>query len=111
MALAIIAVANAAVAAAYYLRVVATMYFRSPAKAAKPVASGAAGHTRTPAAALAATIAVSAVIGAGVFPGAAMNAADKAGISANSGTIAAPGSTQLRSTSPSTESNSSRSAD
>ena len=37
LALAIIAVINAAIAAAYYLRVVATMYFRTPETAAKPV--------------------------------------------------------------------------
>jgi NADH-quinone oxidoreductase subunit N len=80
LALAIVGVANAAIAAAYYLRVVATMYFRSPESAAAPVAADAAGlPSHEPAPAMAAAICLVLVIAVGVVPWPAMEASDTAG--------------------------------
>ncbi len=67
LALAIVAVLNAAVAAAYYLRLIAVMYFRPPAPLEHaPTSGGGAG--------LAAILATAAVIWLGVFPGPVMRA-------------------------------------
>jgi NADH-quinone oxidoreductase subunit N len=94
LTLAIVAVINAAIAAAYYLRVVATMYFRTPETAAMPVPAHTATETSTsPAAALAATIALAAVIGLGILPGRGMHSADEAGKSATRTPSAAPAKT------------------
>jgi NADH-quinone oxidoreductase subunit N len=80
LALAIIAAVNAAIAAAYYLRVVATMYFRSPATAAAPVLRDSAVHThRESAPAIATALCLALVIGAGLLPGAMMQTSDRAG--------------------------------
>jgi len=80
LALAIIGVANAAIAAAYYLRVVATMYFRSPATAAAPVpADSPAGAHREPEPALATALALVLVIAMGIFPGRVIDVSDAAG--------------------------------
>jgi NADH:ubiquinone oxidoreductase subunit 2 (subunit N) len=81
LALAIIGVANAAIAAAYYLRVVATMYFRAPESAAHPVTADMqpAEQRRQFAPALAMTLALILVILAGVFPGGVMERSDDAG--------------------------------
>lgn len=73
-ALAIIAVVNAAIAAAYYLRVVAVMYFARPA--AHPARS--AGHA-APLYGMVACLLL--VIAAGLLPGPIMQAADHAGAS------------------------------
>jgi NADH-quinone oxidoreductase subunit N len=81
LALAIIGVANAAIAAAYYLRVVATMYFRAPESSAHPVTADmqTAEQRRQFAPALAMTLALILVILAGVFPGGVMERSDDAG--------------------------------
>jgi NADH-quinone oxidoreductase subunit N len=80
LALAIIGVVNAAIAAAYYLRVVATMYFRSPASTAAPVpAGGPAAMRREPEPALATAIALLFVVGMGLFPGRVIEVSDAAG--------------------------------
>jgi len=82
LALAIIAVANAAVAAAYYLRIVATMYFRSPVTAAAPVpadTSTTAPHPLAPGVATA--VCVLMVMAAGVLPNPVMESAEMAGAS------------------------------
>jgi NADH-quinone oxidoreductase subunit N len=71
LALAVIGVLNAAVAAAYYLRIVATMYFRPAIDDAQP--QGGAG------ALAAATICGLAVIAGGIFPGAGLKYARSAG--------------------------------
>ena len=79
LALAILGVANAAIAAAYYLRVVATMYFRSPETAAAPVEKDRATTRREPEPALATAVAVLLVLGMGIFPGRVMDVSDAAG--------------------------------
>lgn len=68
--LAIIGVLNAAVAAAYYLRIVAVMYFRTPL--ATPRAEGGAGAW------WAAVACVVLVVAIGVYPGPLMREADDA---------------------------------
>jgi NADH-quinone oxidoreductase subunit N len=72
--LAVIGVLNAAVAAAYYLRIVAVMYFRSPL-ASPPVQGG-------PGAASAALLCAVLVVAVGLFPGRWMSQANRAGRSA-----------------------------
>jgi NADH-quinone oxidoreductase subunit N len=80
LALAIVGVANAAIAAAYYLRVVATMYFRSPESAAAPVAADTMESTpREPAPAMATAICLVLVIVVGVIPWPAIEVSDAAG--------------------------------
>jgi len=69
--LAVIGVLNAAVAAAYYLRIVAVMYFRTPL--AVPKAEGGPG------AACAMVVCVVLVIAIGLFPGPLMHQSDEAG--------------------------------
>jgi NADH-quinone oxidoreductase subunit N len=84
LALAIIGVLNAAIAAAYYLRIVATMYFRAPESTATPVSSDRAADQRRPSApAIAAALSCALVIGAGILPGSIMDAADAAGHAAS----------------------------
>ena len=70
VAAAILGVLNAAVAAAYYLRIVAVMYFRTPL--ATPRAEGGAGAWW---AAVACALLLSAV---GVYPGTLMREAERA---------------------------------
>ncbi len=79
LALAIIGVANAAIAAAYYLRVVATMYFRSPESAAAPVTADRSSARREPEPALATAIALVLVVALGIFPGRLIDVSDAAG--------------------------------
>jgi NADH-quinone oxidoreductase subunit N len=69
--LAVIGVLNAAIGMAYYLRVVATMYFRAPVATVK--AEGGAG----PGIAMVASALL--VLAAGVYPGPMIDAADRAG--------------------------------
>ena len=69
IAAAVIGVLNAAVAAAYYLRIVAVMYFRTPL--ATPRAEGGAGSW------WAAVACALLVIGVGVYPGPLMHAANE----------------------------------
>ncbi|MEX2139752.1 MAG: NADH-quinone oxidoreductase subunit N [Pirellulales bacterium] len=86
-ALAIIGVANAAIAAAYYLRIVATMYFRSPETAAAPVpAARPAGVRQEPEPALATAMALVLVIGMGIFPGRVIDVSDAAGAAVSAAT-------------------------
>jgi NADH-quinone oxidoreductase subunit N len=68
--LAVAGALNAAIAAGYYLRVIAVMYFGSPAE--RPRAAGGRG------ALAAAAIALALVIGLGLFPSAAMQSAQEA---------------------------------
>ncbi|MDZ4817852.1 MAG: NADH-quinone oxidoreductase subunit N [Planctomycetota bacterium] len=77
LALAIITMLNAAMAAAYYLRIVAVMYFR-PATKEYPATGG--GYAPR----LAMVLSVLLVIGVGILPGWVMNTADQAGISVRS---------------------------
>lgn len=77
IALAIIGALNAAIATAYYLRIVATMYFRAPVTTAK--AEGGPGAW------LAMVLASLLVLAAGIYPGPALNAADRAGRTVQSG--------------------------
>ena len=72
LALAVIGVLNAAVAAAYYLRIVAVMYFRAPL--ATPRAEGGRGAW------LAAVACALLVIGIGFYPGPLMRESNEAGI-------------------------------
>ena len=72
LGLAIVGVLNAAVAAAYYLRIVAVMYFRAPL--ATPRAEGGRGPWLT---ALACALIV---LGIGFYPGPLMRESDLAGI-------------------------------
>jgi NADH-quinone oxidoreductase subunit N len=82
LALSIITVVNAAVAAAYYLRIVATMYFRSPETAAAPVpADSYVAVQRHWAPAIAAAVCLLLVVAAGVLPNPIMQAAEAAGSS------------------------------
>jgi NADH-quinone oxidoreductase subunit N len=91
LALAIIGVVNAAIAAAYYLRVVATMYFRSPASAAAPVAADAADRTSgEPAPAMAAAICLVLVIVVGILPWPAIEVSDAAGSAVSKSTAVEP---------------------
>jgi NADH-quinone oxidoreductase subunit N len=71
LAIAVIGVLNAAVAAAYYLRIVATMYFRPAIDDAEP--QGGLG------ALAAATLCGLAVIAGGIFPGVGLKFAQSAG--------------------------------
>jgi NADH-quinone oxidoreductase subunit N len=71
VALAVIGVLNAAIAMAYYLRIIATMYFRAPVTTVK-----AEGGPGTWLAMVASTVLV---LAAGICPGPAMTAADQAG--------------------------------
>lgn len=70
LALAIVAVLNAAVAAAYYLRLIAVIYFR-PAEGAPPAATAAGGPR------LAMVLATLGVLWLGAFPGPLMRAASQ----------------------------------
>lgn len=70
-ALAIIGVLNAAIGMAYYLRVVATMYFRAPVTTIK--AEGGPGPW------IAMVASTLLVVAAGVYPGPIIDAADRAG--------------------------------
>ena len=70
--LAVVAVVNAAVAAAYYLRIVALMYFRTPL--ATPRAEGGAGAWWT------AVTCVILVLVIGVYPGPLMHEANRASV-------------------------------
>ena len=91
LALAIIGVANAAIAAAYYLRVVATMYFRSPESAAAPVDADAVEPTSyEPAPAMAAAICLVLVIAVGVLPWPAIDVSDAAGSAVTQSTAVEP---------------------
>jgi NADH-quinone oxidoreductase subunit N len=91
LALAIIGVVNAAIAAAYYLRVVATMYFRSPASAAAPVAADAADPTSgEPAPAMAAAVCLVLVIVVGILPWPAIEVSDAAGSAVSKSTAVEP---------------------
>jgi NADH-quinone oxidoreductase subunit N len=91
LALAIVGVANAAIAAAYYLRVVATMYFRSPESAAAPVAADFRGSTASePAPAMAVAICLVLVIGLGIAPWPAFEATDAAGTAVSQPTAVEP---------------------
>jgi NADH-quinone oxidoreductase subunit N len=91
LALAIAGVANAAIAAAYYLRVVATMYFRSPESAAAPIATTTIEPTtREPAPAMAAAICLVLVIVVGITPWPAIDASDAAGAAVSQSTTTAP---------------------
>jgi NADH:ubiquinone oxidoreductase subunit 2 (subunit N) len=70
------------VAAAYYLRIVATMYFRSPETAAAPVPSDSyIAAPRHLAPAIAAALCLLLVVAAGVLPNPIMQAAEVAGSS------------------------------
>lgn len=92
LALAILGVANAAIAAAYYLRVVATMYFRAPASVTTAVTvDRSTGPRREPEPALATAIALLLVLGIGVLPGRVVDVSDAAGaaVSANGSADAA----------------------
>ena len=71
LALAIIGVLNAAIAMAYYLRIVAIMYFRAPVTTVK--AEGGPGTW------LAMVLSTLLVLAAGLCPGPALTAADQAG--------------------------------
>jgi NADH-quinone oxidoreductase subunit N len=71
VALAVIGVLNAAIAMAYYLRIIATMYFRAPVTTVK--AEGGPGTW------LAMVVSTVLVLAAGICPGPAMTAADQAG--------------------------------
>jgi NADH-quinone oxidoreductase subunit N len=91
LALAILGVANAAIAAAYYLRVVATMYFRSPESAAAPIATQAIEPTaHEPAPAMAAAICLVLVIAVGVLPWPAIDVSDAAGSAVSQSTSVEP---------------------
>ena len=70
MGLAVVGVLNAAVAAAYYLRIVAVMYFRTPL--ATPRAEGGAGAW------WAAVACALLVVGIGVYPGPLMRESTRA---------------------------------
>jgi NADH-quinone oxidoreductase subunit N len=99
LALAIVAVANAAVAAAYYLRVVATIYFRSPQSAAAPIAANAAEpNTREPAPAMAAAICFVLVIIIGIVPWPAIDASDAAGTAVSRSSAVEPTTSDARDT-------------
>jgi NADH-quinone oxidoreductase subunit N len=71
LALAIIGVLNAAIAMAYYLRIIAVMYFRAPVTTVK--AEGGPGTW------LAMVLSTLLVLAVGLFPGPAMTTADQAG--------------------------------
>jgi NADH-quinone oxidoreductase subunit N len=78
--LAIVAALNAAIAAAYYLRVISTMYFRSPESAARTTANeGAVGRSWGPAIAMALCVAL--VLGIGLMPSGVLDDAVRAGSS------------------------------
>ena len=70
VALAIIGVLNAAIAAAYYLRIVAVMYFRSPVKPPAGEGGIGAGFVMLAAAVL--------VVALGLYPGALVDQSTKA---------------------------------
>ncbi len=70
LGLAVVGVLNAAVAAAYYLRIVAVMYFRTPL--ATPRAQGGAGAW------WAAVVCALLVVGVGVYPGPLMSESNQA---------------------------------
>jgi NADH-quinone oxidoreductase subunit N len=72
IALAVIAVLNAAIAAAYYLRVISAMYFRTPEKRAFEA-------ERAPGPALAMAVCVVLTIGIGFLPGKVLDSAIRAG--------------------------------
>ncbi len=72
IALAVIAVLNAAIAAAYYLRVISAMYFRTPEKRAFDA-------ERAPGPALAMVVCVVLIIGIGFLPGKILDGAIRAG--------------------------------
>jgi NADH-quinone oxidoreductase subunit N len=89
LALAILGVANAAIAAAYYLRVVATMYFRAPASATTAVTGDrSTGPRREPEPALATAIALLLVLGIGILPGRVVDVSDAAGAAVSANGIA-----------------------
>jgi NADH-quinone oxidoreductase subunit N len=99
LALAIVAVANAAIAAAYYLRVVATMYFRSPQSAAAPIAADAAEpNTREPAPAIAAAVCFVLVIIVGIAPWPAIEVSDAAGTAVSRSSGVEPTTSDVRDT-------------
>jgi NADH-quinone oxidoreductase subunit N len=77
IALAVVGVLNAAVAAAYYLRVVAAVYFRLPAKAEPAAPGGGRGAWA------AMVLAALAVIAIGAYPGPLVEHANRAGQAAN----------------------------
>jgi NADH-quinone oxidoreductase subunit N len=80
LALAIIGVVNAAIAAAYYLRVVATMYFRASESAASTLPQRREGQTsRHAAPAVATALCMALVLIAGLFPGRVLDSANAAG--------------------------------
>jgi len=87
VALAIIGVLNAAVAAAYYLRIVGVMYFRTPL--ATPKAEGGLG-TRC-----AAVVCAILVVAVGLYPGPLMRASDAASPHAAAPAEAAPADVPL----------------
>ena len=70
IALAVIGALNAAIAAAYYLRVIGTMYFREPERAIRPQGGSGAG--------LATAACASILLAAGVLPGGLMERAREA---------------------------------
>jgi NADH-quinone oxidoreductase subunit N len=81
LALAILGVLNAAIAAAYYLRVVATMYFRAPASAAGAVPVARKVEHSDAAPAIATALCTALVIIAGILPGGLLEASNAAGTS------------------------------
>jgi NADH-quinone oxidoreductase subunit N len=84
--LAVIGALNAAIAAAYYLRVVGIMFFGAPGRT--PAAAGGRGSS------IAAAICLALVIGIGLFPTALMNGAYQAAHSVGYSTAASPSATQ-----------------
>jgi NADH-quinone oxidoreductase subunit N len=74
LALAIVGVANAAISAGYYLKIIGVMYFRPSLE--KPEANGGGGP------ALAMALCVLMVLGIGCFPGPLVEAAKRASRSA-----------------------------
>jgi NADH-quinone oxidoreductase subunit N len=87
IALAVIAVLNAAIAAAYYLRVISAMYFRTPEK--RPFDA-----ERAPGPALAMVVCVVLIIGIGFLPGKVLDSAIRAGQSLGEPTTQQPNPTQ-----------------
>lgn len=78
--LAIVTVLNTAIAAAYYLRVISVMYFRSSESAAKAAATeGDAGRSLGPAVAM--VLCAALVLGIGFMPGGILDDAVRAGSS------------------------------
>jgi NADH:ubiquinone oxidoreductase subunit 2 (subunit N) len=80
--LAIVGIVNAAVAAGYYLRIIATMYFRTPLATSRAQGGGGAW--------LAAVVAALVVIAIGVYSGPLIHAAGRVSTSIDQSAVEVP---------------------